>query len=567
MTAVLSRFLPRFFDGERRMVRLVGYRGRWYWLGSAGWTVWFVTPLGTGWLAGRVFGRLQSSGATGRFWLLLGCLLAAYIATALLIRIAHVTYMQGVESAKGLMRVNTLNAQLASGGAEAGPRSVPVGDILVRLRDDPFDMVFLLDNWIDLFGLLFYSAGTVAVLSSIDPWATLAGVGPMVLFGVGNRFVGNLARRYRIRARDSASAVSDFLTAAITASLTVKVAGAQHDVLRRLDTLNEERAGTAVLDQTWNEVLWSVNRATADLFVGLALVVAARRGLDTGEITLFATLLTGMVWLPSRISGLVVGRRRYQVSAGRMDVLLPEPDPAHPDPMTVHRQLPILGGGPAAGPMRPERIPLERLELRDVTVAARGLDGVDLTIERGQLVVVAGPVGVGKTSLLRAVVGLLPLDRGEVRWNGRAVDDRAAFFVPPQCAFVAQVPRLFAESLADNLRLGHAIGDDELADAIALAAFDEDVAGFPERLGTRIGARGVRLSGGQAQRAAAARALAQRPELLVLDDLTSALDAETEHALWERLAAAGFTVLAASNRPVALARADTVLTLGPDGRR
>lgn len=554
--------LSRTFHGERRMIHLVGYRGRWYWLGSAGWTVWFVTPLATGWLVGRLFGRLQSSGTGGRFWFLLGCLLAAYVATALLIRIAHVTYMQGVESAKGLMRVNTLNAQLASGGAEAGPRSVPVGDILVRLRDDPFDMVFLLDNWIDLFGLLLYSAGTVAVLCRIDPWATLAGVGPMVVVGVANRFVGTLARRYRARARESASAVSDFLTAAITASLTVKVAGAQRDVLRRLDTLNDRRAGTAVLDQTWNEVLWSANTAMADLFVGLALVVAARRGLDTGQIALFATLLTGMVWVPMRISALVVGRRRYQVSAGRMDVLLPEPAAGRPDPMTVHRQLPILGGGPAAGPVRPGRIPLERLELRDVTVAGRGVEGVDLTIERGQLVVVAGPVGAGKTSLLRAVVGLLPLDRGEVRWNGRPIADRAAFFVPPQCAFVAQVPRLFAESLADNLRLGHPIGDDELADAIALAAFDDDVAGFPERLGTRIGARGVRLSGGQAQRAAAARALAQRPGLLVLDDLTSALDAETEQALWDRLAAAGFTVLAASNRPVALARADTVLQLG-----
>ncbi|MDH4076148.1 MAG: ABC transporter ATP-binding protein/permease [Acidimicrobiia bacterium] len=543
------------------MVRLVAYRGRWYWLGTAGWTLWFVTPLATGWLAGRVFGRLQAGGATARFWFLLGCLLAAYVATALLIRVAHVIYMQGVESAKGLMRVNTVDAQLASGGPGAGPRSVPVGDILVRLRDDPFDMVFLLDNWIDLFGLLLYSAGTVAVLSRIDPWATAAGVGPMVAVGVANRFVGNLARRYRARARESASAVSDFLTAAISASLTVKVAGAQRDVLRRLDTLNERRAGTAVLDQTWNEVLWTANTAMADLFVGLALVVAARGGLDTGEIALFATLLTGMVWVPMRISALVVGRRRYQVSAGRMDALLPEPDPTRPDPMTEHRQLPILGGGPATGPRRPGRIPLERLDLRDVTVAGRGVDGVDLTIERGQLVVVAGPVGSGKTSLLRAVVGLLPLDRGEVCWNDRPVGDRAAFFVPPQCAFVAQVPRLFAESLADNLRLGHAVGDDELAAAIALAAFDDDVAEFPEGLDTRIGARGVRLSGGQAQRAAAARALAPRPELLVLDDLTSALDAETEQALWDRLAAAGFTVLAASNRPVALARADRVVRL------
>ena len=84
-----------------------------------------------------------------------------------------------------------------------------------------------------------------------------------------------------------------------------------------------------------------------------------------------------------------------------------------------------------------------------------------------------------------------------MRWNGATVDDRAAFFVPPQCAYVAQVPRLFAESLADNLRLGHDLGDDDVLAGITLAAFDDDVAGLPDGLDTVVGARGVRLSGGQ----------------------------------------------------------------------
>ena len=173
-----------------------------------------------------------------------------------------------------------------------------------------------------------------------------------------------------------------------------------------------------------------------------------------------------------------------------------------------------------------------------------------------------GPVGAGKTSLLRALIGLVAIDAGDVRWNGTSIEDRAAFFVPPQCAYVAQVPRLFAESLADNLRLGHDLSDDDVAAGITFAAFDRDVADLSTGLDTVVGARGVRLSGGQVQRAAGARAMAHRPELLVLDDLTSALDVDTELVMWERLAASGFTVLAASNRPVALARADRVVELG-----
>ena len=266
-----------------------------------------------------------------------------------------------------------------------------------------------------------------------------------------------------------------------------------------------------------------------------------------------------MTWLPMRLGGLVSGRRRFEVSAERMDALVADPDST--DHLIAHRPMTVLAGPTPPGPVLLERSPLQRLEVQGITVAERGLVDVSFTIERGELVVISGPVGAGKSSLLRAVIGLIAVDHGEVRWNGARVDDRAAFFVPPQCAYVAQVPRMFAESLLDNLRLGYGIDDDAVTAGVATAAFDDDVAMLPEGLATMVGARGVRLSGGQLQRAAGARAMAHRPELLVLDDLTSALDVDTELEMWRRLAASGFTVLAASNRPVALARADRVLDL------
>jgi ATP-binding cassette, subfamily B, bacterial len=545
---------------ELRVARLASYRPRMYWAGAFGWTLWFVTPLGPGWLTGRVFDELQKHGDSRRFWWLLVGLMATHIGSALLIFVAHRTYVQGLEAAKGLARVNVINAQLASGGTEAAPRTVPVGDVLSRLRDDPFDVLFLIDNWVDLLGISLYSVGAIILLSRIDPLATLAGVVPMIAVGFGNRLIGNLARRYRENARSTSSAVGDFLNAAFEASLTVKVGGARRDVLGRLDTLNAARAHAAVRDNTWNDLIWTVNGAAADIFVGVALVVASRRNLDAGDVTLFASYLIGMVWLPMRLGGIIVGRRRYQVSADRLDALLPAP--AHgTDRLIEHRVLPILGGGRAAAPQRGPRIPLDRLTISGLTVASRGINDLSFIVERGSLTVISGPVGSGKTSVLRALIGLLDIDSGDVRWNDTLVTDRASFFVPPQCAYVPQVPRLFAESLRDNLRLGHAIDDHELREAITLAAFDKDLIDLPEGLDTAVGARGVRLSGGQSQRAAAARALAHRPELLVLDDLTSALDVETELELWTRLAHAGYTVLAASNRPVALARATNVIEL------
>jgi ATP-binding cassette subfamily B protein len=550
---------------EARMAQLASFQARWYWLGTAGWIAWFVTPLGPGWLTGRVFAELQRGGATRRFWWLLAGLMAAHVGSALLIFAAHRTYVQGAEAAKALARVNVMNAQLASGGAEAAPRTVPVGDVLARLRDDPFDVLFLIDNWVDLFGACLYATGAIVLLARIDPLATAAGIVPMVMFGLGNRMISNLARRYRQRSRDASSAVADFVAAAFEASLTVKLSGARRDVLRRFDELSATRASAAVRDSTWNDVVWTINSAAADIFVGLALLVAARGTLGAGDVTLFASYLIGMVWLPMRLGGIIVGRRRYQVSAARLDALVGPPT-AGVDRLAEHRDLPVLGGPSAPTPVQAARLPLVRLDVSGLTLASRGLQGIDLSVGRGSLVVVSGPVGAGKTSLLRAIIGLLDADSGEVRWNGRPVADRASFFVPPQCAYVAQVPRLFAESLIDNLRLGHAIADAEVGDAVRLAAFDRDVAELPDGMATLVGARGVRLSGGQVQRAAAARALAQRPELLVLDDLTSALDVETELELWDALSAAGCTVLAASNRPAAIARADAVIDLSATGR-
>ncbi len=562
----VSRARRGLMRGERRMASVATFRGKQYWLGTAGWTAYFASPVVPGWLIGKIFDEYQHRGASGRVVVLVGALAVVEFGLIFAIAVVHRTYIRGAESAKALMRANVIDAQLASGGTRAGSRNVAVGDVLVRLRDDPFDMLFLIDNWADLLGSVLYGSAAAYFLVKIDPWAAVAGIAPLLALGFANRFVAHLARRYRVRARAAASEVSGFLAAAFEASLTVKVSGAQPNVLRRLDELNERRGRAAIADGVWNEVTWTANTTMADVFIGVALVVAARGPLTAGDVTLFFSYLVAMTWLPMRLGGLVAGRRRYEVSAERMDALVARADDES-DPLVGFRPLPVLGGPVVPPPTSPQRVPLERLEIRGLTVESRGLRDVDLDVARGELVVVTGPVGAGKSSLLRAIVGLVDIDAGTVRWNGSVIADRAAFFVPPQCAYVAQVPRLFAEPLGDNLRLGHPISERDVLTAIATAAFDEDLADLPEGLATLVGARGVRLSGGQVQRAAGARAIAHRPELLVLDDLTSALDVTTEMQLWDRLASAGFTVLTASNRPAALDRAHHVLELRPTPRR
>jgi ATP-binding cassette, subfamily B, bacterial len=548
-----------------RGVRLANYRGKHFWLGSLAWVGLFVFPVLPGLLTGAAFRELQRHGSTSRFFVLA----MALVVSQGIFTVGHVygatIYARGYEAGLGLLQINMVHAQVVSGGRDAGPRTRAPSEAVSRFRDDPRDVMFFVDVLVDVVGSSLFGAVAIAVMFRINALATVAGVAPMVALTFFNHSIGHRSRRARAIARQSTSEVTGFLGAALGAATTIKVLGAGPAVLRRLDQLSDHRAKANVKDQIITESMFTVTDTVADFSLGLALLVAAlgaRAGrLDAGGVALFASYLGNLVWLPRRLAMLFVGHRRFEVSAGRMEKLLPART-ASVDPLMTHRVAPILGGGPVARPSVAVRRKLDRLELIGVTNRERGLDGVSLDMRRGQIAIVTGPVGTGKSSLLQAVLGLISMDDGEVRWNDEAVVDRAAFFIPPHCAFVPQTPNLFAQSLAENVRLGEDIEAHTLLAALRQSAFDGDVAGFPEGLATRIGSRGIRLSGGQLQRAAAARAFARNTELVVLDDLTSALDVETELLLWERLRANGVTVLAASTRPAALAQADLIVHLG-----
>ncbi|MFF5232747.1 ABC transporter ATP-binding protein [Dactylosporangium sp. NPDC000521] len=204
------------------------------------------------------------------------------------------------------------------------------------------------------------------------------------------------------------------------------------------------------------------------------------------------------------------------------------------------------------------------VEIRGAAVVRDGqtlLDGVDLTLRPGTVTAVVGTVGAGKTTLLDLAGGQDHPTRGTVCLDGVDVRDLAPGTVPRHVAVVSQTSFLFAESIRDNLSLGAPFTDDELWQALRYAAVDDAVRELPDGLDTVVGERGATLSGGQRQRVCLARAVLRRPRLLVLDDVTSALDPRVEAAVLRAIAAGGPTVLLATSRPRAVDIADQVVLL------
>ena len=289
----------------------------------------------------------------------------------------------------------------------------------------------------------------------------------------------------------------------MAAATTVKVNDAGDALLARLERLVEQRRTTAVRDRVLDESLQAFSRGAADVGLGAVLLVAAG-GLasgqfDVGDLALFAAYLGWLSFLPRMIGRVLARRKQAEIAFDRMRVLVADRDAEN----TVRaRELPI--GGPASGRadatvVRPRRVPLEQLDV--VGLGARypsgaGVENVSFSIRRGEFVVITGAVGSGKSTLLRALLGLAWQAEvtGEVRWNGRVLDDRQSFLVPPNAAFLPQVPQLISDSLATNVAFG-GVSDERLREALRLAVMDADLADMPDGIDTLIGPAGCACRG------------------------------------------------------------------------
>lgn len=542
----------------------------------------FAEQLAPGLIVKAIFDRLSGQGAQSDVTFLWG-MIVLYLGievARLLVAIGYEYYgMTFRLLVSSLLRANLIASILRRRSDQ--PLPVSSGEALNRFRHHE-DMGEVTDfpTWIpDQVGKWVAAAIAVVIMARINLTITLVIFVPLFSIIILSRLAwGRLLRTYR-EGRLALDAATGFLGEAFGAVQAVKVAGAEEGVVDHLAALNRARAEVEVRQVFYRGLLSALNNSVVNFGIGVMLLMAgtaiSQGTFTVGDFALFVSYLWFTTQVPSEIGTFYGDYKTQAVSIERLlELIRPEP------PSVLVEPRPIYDSGPLPEVTVPVKTPADRLtslEVRDLSYrypsSENGsiLQGVSFGLQRGDFVVITGRVGSGKSTLARILSGLLNPDSGEILWNGQPVLDPSAFFRPPRAAYTAQVPRLFSEPLRDNILLGLPEDKVDLPGAIHSSVLEPDIARLEKGLDTLVGPRGVRLSGGQVQRSAAARMFVRDPELLVFDDLSSALDVETEQLLWKRLderravASGGLTCLVVSHRRPALRRADWIVVM-KDGR-
>jgi ATP-binding cassette subfamily B protein len=564
------------------MLHLVRYRP-WFYLLNLGSIIMVLLLEQVPGLAGRAyFDLLSGEAAASGLGVIIAALLFAELGRVVFSYGCGLTNLPFMFSLAALMRKNLFAHMLNAPGARAVPTSP--GEAISRFRDDvdelPGTMMWL--NDMIAFGI--FALISIVIMLRINMVLTLAVFLPLIVVVAAGNFVGARVEANRRASRESTGGITGYLGEIFGAVQAVQVAGAEVEVTDYFRTLNETRRSSSVKDRLFTEVLSAMSANAVNLGTGLILMLATaeiRAGTFTvGDLSLFVFYLNFIAEFTGLAGALIAHYKQMGVSFSRLLALQPN---APPSTLVAHGPVYLDGSVPVISPLpKTDADRLEVLEAHGLSYhypeSGRGISRVDLRLARGSFTVITGRIGSGKTTLLRALLGLVPTDAGSVVWNGRRVDDPAQFMTPPRCAYTSQVPRLFSETLRDNILLGFSAPNGALDAALHTTVLQPDVAEMSTGLDTLVGPRGLRLSGGQIQRTAAARMLVRDPELLVCDDLSSALDVETERSLWERvLAWHGGTVdqvpandrahphpptcLVVSHRRAVLRRADHIIVL------
>ncbi|ANF96601.1 ABC transporter ATP-binding protein [Paenibacillus bovis] len=431
------------------------------------------------------------------------------------------------------------------------------GDLMARATNDLRSVAMTVG-----FGMLTLTDSTVYLLTVLlamgflISWKlTLAAILPLPFIAIAMAIYGKVVHARYTLAQDAFGDMNDQVLESIAGVRVIRAYVQERQDEKRFEHITNDvyRKNLAVA------MVDGLFEPTIRLFVGLSYIIGLGFGiylvfhneLTLGDLVSFNIYLGMMIWPMFAIGELINIMQRGNASLDRVnETLAVQPDVQDiPSPVVVDY---------------PQMIEFNDITFRYPTSTVDNLQHVSLKIRAGETLGVVGRTGSGKSTLLKQLLHEYPAGSGELTISGVPIQNIAKDQLHSWLGYVPQEQILFSRSVRNNIRFGKSdANDEEIMNAIHTAAFDTDLHTFPDGLETIVGERGVALSGGQKQRVSLARAFIAEPEILILDDALSAVDARTEARIIEniRTKRSGKTTLIATHRLSAIEHADHIVVL------
>jgi ATP-binding cassette, subfamily B, multidrug efflux pump len=409
------------------------------------------------------------------------------------------------------------------------------GDVTTRLIDDISEKKL---GWFACSGVFrFYQAlitvvGSLFFMLRLNLTLTLVTLVPLIFVVAYYIISSQRTVSYSRSTQESISEVNAYLTATLDGIRVLKAYGQEAQATQSFNQvvntrIEKELALTRV--SAFLEIAYSRFSELGMLSVFLVggwMVIQGQ--LSLGTLVAFNTYIFMLIWPMVDVGQFFIKGRQASVSVERVRELEDYPPEIlqAPDPL-------VFPTGPLA--LRFESVHYGFADTQGIKSA---LENVSFEVRSGHMAALAGSIGSGKSLLLDMVPRMIEPQQGAIYLNDQPLASYDIQELRQHIGFVSQTPSLFSATLRENILFGLDFGPEteaRLQEALTTAQFSEELLRFEEGLDTVVGQRGVRLSGGQKQRIAIARALIGRPSILILDDCTSALDAETEARFWTAL--------------------------------
>ncbi|ALP34951.1 multidrug ABC transporter ATP-binding protein [Paenibacillus sp. IHB B 3084] len=431
------------------------------------------------------------------------------------------------------------------------------GDLMARATNDlrsvastaGFGMLTLTDSTV-------YLSVVLVAMGTLISWKlTLAAVLPLPFIALAMSIYGKAVHERYTLAQDAFGDMNDQVLESVAGIRVIRAY-----VQERMD----EKRFADITDDVFRKNLAvarmdALFEPTIRLCVGLSYVIGLGYGIylvfhndiTLGELVSFNMYLGMMIWPMFAIGELINIMQRGSASLDRVnETLHVEPDVQDAaQPVTVNH---------------PESITMKDVTFRYPTSSVDNLLHVNLELKRGETLGVVGRTGSGKSTLLKQLLHEYPTGSGDILISGTRLEDIAVEQLHSWIGYVPQEQILFSKSVRENIQFGKPrAGDDDIMEAIRTAAFDQDLGTLSDGLDTLVGEKGIALSGGQKQRVSLARAFIGDPDILVLDDALSAVDARTEARIIDniRRKRSGKTTLISTHRLSAVEHADRIVVL------